>query len=511
MKKLKLIYKTLIILLIVSACTEERDLDFLDSIPAPTNVAAVYNIAQDNSGLVTITPTAEGATSFDVYFGDTTVAPEHVEAGEIVQHVYTEGTFQVKVAANNNKGDVTEVTQELVVSFQAPQNLVVTVANDIAVSKKVNVNITADFATTYEFYSGEADVAQPVATANIADQLSYQYANPGTYAVKVIAKGGAIETTEYTMDFEVTEILSPITNPNTPQARADEDVISIFSDAYTDVAGTDFNPNWSQQTVYTTFDVEGNAMIQYSNLNYQGIQIGATQDVSEMEYLHLDVWTADATQIDTYLISLASGENAVTSTLTQDGWTSIDIPVSDFTDQGLSVNDIHQFKFTGAGTVFIDNLYFYKASANSGLFDDGLLTNGDFESGSASWLVGVDDASAAPTATADGNTYYSADIQSAGNSYDVNASQKVAITQGGTYTLTFDAWCSKSRAIIAGIGLSAAPWTNATESVNITTTRATYTITLSASEFGATDARVLFDLGADTGVVNIDNVSLTSN
>jgi hypothetical protein len=61
MKKLKTIYKALLILFIISACTEERNLDFLDTVQPPTNVEAMYNITQDNSGLVTITPIAEGA------------------------------------------------------------------------------------------------------------------------------------------------------------------------------------------------------------------------------------------------------------------------------------------------------------------------------------------------------------------------------------------------------------------------------------------------------------------
>ena len=364
MKKLKTIYRALIILLVVTACTEDRSLDFLDSIKAPTNVAAVYSITQDNSGLVTITPTAEGASSFDIHFADTTVDPENVEAGKNVQHTYVEGIYDVKIVAYNANGDTTEAIQQLMVSFQAPKNLVVTLENDIAVSKQVNITANADFATSFEFYSGEAGIAQPVATANIGDALSYQYTTAGIYSVKVIAKGGAIETTEYTMEFEVTEILAPIVSAGTPPARNEADVISIFSDAYTDVASTDLNPNWGQQTVYTAFDLNGDAMIQYSNLNYQGIQIGATQDISTMEFLHLDVWTADATDIETYLISVATGEKLIKTSLTKDAWTSINIPLSEFTAQGLSINDIHQFKFVGAGSVFIDNLYFYKAPSS---------------------------------------------------------------------------------------------------------------------------------------------------
>jgi hypothetical protein len=90
-------------------------------------------------------------------------------------------------------------------------------------------------------------------------------------------------------------------------------------------------------------------------------------------------------------------------------------------------------------------------------------------------------------------------------------SQKVEIIQGLTYTLTFDAWSDTNRPIISGIGLSANPWSSVTQTVNITTTRTTYSLTLAAASFGASNARVIFDLGAAVGSVNIDNVSLTTN
>ena len=48
---------------------------------------------------------------------------------------------------------------------------------------------------------------------------------------------------------------------------------------------------------------------------------------------------------------------------------SIDIPISDYTDQGLTVTEIFQMKFVGTpwatGTVFVDNIYFYRASTTS--------------------------------------------------------------------------------------------------------------------------------------------------
>ncbi len=362
MKKNKNIYKIFFMLFLIVACTDNlRDISFADNIALPTNVSAIYNITQDNTGLVTITPNADGAQSFSVYFGDSTAAPAIINQGESANHVYAEGTYEVKVVASNLNGETTEVIQQLVVSFKAPQNLVVVLENDPAISKQVNITANADFATFFEFDSGEAGVTQPVVTGNIGTTISYQYQDAGTYSLKVIAKGGAIETTEYTLNFEVTEILAPINSAPVQPGRKDADVISIFSDAYTDVAGSDFYPNWGQATQYTAFDLNGDAILQYSNLNYQGINIGSTQDLSSMEFLRLDIWTADAIDIDTYLISAGSGEKFIKTTLTKDKWTSIEIPLSAFTDQGLSVSDIYQFKFVGSGTVFIDNIYFYKA------------------------------------------------------------------------------------------------------------------------------------------------------
>jgi len=97
-----------------------------------------------------------------------------------------------------------------------------------------------------------------------------------------------------------------------------------------------------------------------------------TIDVSKMEFIHMDVWTADGSKIETSLINGVDGnstEKPVVSDLTKGEWTSIDIPISAYTSQGLSVDQIFQLKFVGtpwaAGTVFIDNLYFYKAAAPS--------------------------------------------------------------------------------------------------------------------------------------------------
>jgi len=375
MKILKYISIIVLSLIAIVACTEEEfgSTDFLTNVPAPSDINAIYDITQDNTGLVTLTPTGSGVTKFVIDFGDGTSEQVELIPGENIQHTFEEGVYNVVIEAINSVGESTIVEQELVVSFNAPENLEVTIANSETISKQVSVSATADFATMYEFYSGEEGVEQPVATANIGETLEYQYENAGVYDVEVVVKGGAIETTSYTETFEVTAILQPIASAPTPPNRSTSDVISIYSSVYSDVEGTDYFPDWGQAgqgSGWTEFDLNGDTMLQYSNLSYQGVQIGSSQDVSIMEYLHLDVWTTDVEQLETSIINIpadgsGSTEAPVVNDLTANEWTSIDIPISDYTDQGLTINEILQLKFVGtpwaSGTVFIDNIYFWKS------------------------------------------------------------------------------------------------------------------------------------------------------
>ncbi|MGB6267386.1 MAG: hypothetical protein WBF67_00115, partial [Olleya sp.] len=365
MKNLKYILSTLFVSLVIFACVQDDDTINTDAIVAPINVSALVTVTQDNSGLVTITPLGEGVVSFQVNYGDGSALSEVLNPGESTQHVYEEGTYNAIIVATGLNGKTTTATQEVVVSFQAPQNLVVTIENDATISKQVNINAEADFALYYEIDFGDGT---PIVTTNFDVVYNYQYTNAGTYTITVTAYSAGTDTTVYTEDFEVTAILQPLAGAPTPPARAPGDVVSVYSNAYTNIANSDFYPNWGQATTFVEFDLNGDTSLQYGNLNYQGIQYGAAVDVSGMEFLHIDVWTADATDLQVFPISLSSGEQQVTVSLIANQWNSFDIPISDYTNQGLSMNDIHQFKFVGSGTVFIDNLYYYKqATAPSNL------------------------------------------------------------------------------------------------------------------------------------------------
>ncbi|HSQ47415.1 MAG TPA: hypothetical protein VLM44_10925 [Lutibacter sp.] len=375
MKVLKYFLSAILVVATIWSCTDEDfgNLDFLSTANAPTNVSAFFNVTQDNTGTVTITPNSEGAVSYDVFYGDNTYSPGNVKQGKSIVHVYSEGTYTVKIVATGVTGLTSEMTHNLVVSFKAPKNLVVVIANDLAISKKVNVTATADFAMLFDVYFGEAGNDEPV-SANNGGIASYVYKEAGTYTIRVVSKSAAIQTTEYTEVFVVTAILQPLSKAPTPPTRNAADVISIYSSKYVDVAGTNYFPDWGQGgqgSSWAEFDLNGDKMLQYIKLSYQGIALadGVSVNVSGMEFLHMDVWTADLARIQTSLISLSNGEKPVWSTLTADKWTSINIPISAFTDQGLTVADIFQMKFVGdpnaVGTVFIDNIYFWKESTGT--------------------------------------------------------------------------------------------------------------------------------------------------
>lgn len=148
----------------------------------------------------------------------------------------------------------------------------------------------------------------------------------------------------------------PPTAAPTPTVPA-ANVISVFSDAYTNV-GANYNPNWGQATTVSQVPIAGNNTLRYTNLNYQGLQLNNSQNVSGMTHLHIDYYTANSSQLNAYIISTGPVEKAKALAVpTSSGWVSLEIPLTDFSPVNLS--DIIQFKFDGNGTIFLDNIYFH--------------------------------------------------------------------------------------------------------------------------------------------------------
>jgi hypothetical protein len=134
------------------------------------------------------------------------------------------------------------------------------------------------------------------------------------------------------------------------------------------VSGTNWFPDWGQSTVVSDVSLGGNAAKKLSNLNYQGVQLAAPLDVSAMSTVHIDVWAPAAGTFKLKAINSAAvtgtGSPAEkTATLTTvAGWNSFDVALSEFS--GVNPAKIDQLAFEGTGTVYFDNLYFYKAASS---------------------------------------------------------------------------------------------------------------------------------------------------
>ena len=175
----------------------------------------------------------------------------------------------------------------------------------------------------------------------------------------------------------LTTIPGPSTDAPTPPTRDAADVISIFSDSYTDISGTNYTSNWNADQgtqVNVAYDPTSggtNTAIQYSQFDYQGIIFGAPfPDASEMENLHIDVWTDVAGTVLTIkpmnggVPGGAETEAVVNIPIVNAGWSSVDLARNSFST--MEWGSIYQIVMdatsgTDPTVVYIDNFYFWKA------------------------------------------------------------------------------------------------------------------------------------------------------
>ncbi len=197
---------TLLFTVFLLGCKKESfdDTSFTSTDPNPNALGVMFDITQDNTGLVTITPNGTSAVSYDVYYGHGGTTPTKVEAGKRTTHTYPEGVFNVRVVAYNVTGKTAEVTKPLTVSFRAPENLVITVTKDATNNYKVNASATALYETNFKVFWG--DVPNEVGELFLEGQtVSKIYAATGIYKVKITAYSGGAATKSDSVNISITD------------------------------------------------------------------------------------------------------------------------------------------------------------------------------------------------------------------------------------------------------------------------------------------------------------------
>jgi hypothetical protein len=191
-------------LIFLAGCQKDlfNDISFLDSVSSSAKLSALYDITQDNTGVVTITPNGEGVTYYEVYYGDNTKTPVKVLPGKNTVHQYVEGVYKVKIVGYNSLGVKTEATQDLTVSFKAPEDLKMTLTqNGLALT----VDATALYETYYKVFFGDSNNVTPIPFKTFIEgqPITYTYAKAGTYDVKVVALSGGAASSELVKTIKV--------------------------------------------------------------------------------------------------------------------------------------------------------------------------------------------------------------------------------------------------------------------------------------------------------------------
>ena len=309
------------------------------SVPACCPITAAPTPTNDSSDVISVYSDAYTdivGTDFNPNWGQSTVVDQTVKIQGNNTIKYSNLNYQgIALAGSNDVSAMEYLHVDIWSATSTALNLFMISTGPVEVSYTVAVPTTGWLSLDIPLSAFGA--------VNMADLIQFKFDGNG----------------EFWMDnlffYKVPQASTPAPDPT----RAASDVISIYSDAYTDIAGTDFNPNWGQSTVVDqTVKIQGNNTIKYSNLNYQGIALAGSNDVSAMEYLHVDIWSATSTALNLFMISTGPVEVSYTVAVPTTGWLSLDIPLSAF--GAVNMADLIQFKFDGNGKFWMDNLYLYK-------------------------------------------------------------------------------------------------------------------------------------------------------
>ena len=232
------------------------------------------------------------------------------------------------------------------------------------------VNETVIAAPSYfAFKSSNVDVVQ-VSELGVLSPIGLGTAKITATLGAVKAEGSALLEVSGGFEFAPTPTRDPAT------------VISIFSDAYTNVPVDFYNGFFApfQTTLGGAVEVNGENIIVYEDLNFVATEFkNPTVDASETTHFHVDIRIEEPIESGDFIrIQLgdfgpngafdgpdsddSSGSVEFNSTgLVNGQWISLDIPLADFT--GLtSTSNLAQIFFISDGTIsglLVDNMYFY--------------------------------------------------------------------------------------------------------------------------------------------------------
>ena len=160
--------------------------------------------------------------------------------------------------------------------------------------------------------------------------------------------------------------------------RAAADVISLFSNAYTNVPVDTWSASFDQADV-ADVNIAGNATKKYTNMVFSAAEFISTKvNAAAMTHLHMDVYVYDAASFKIKLVDFGANnafdggddtehELSLTPTsspaIVANAWNSFDIPLSEFAGLRERAHLAQLILVASSPTVYLDNIYFYKVPA----------------------------------------------------------------------------------------------------------------------------------------------------
>lgn len=212
-------------------------------------------------------------------------------------------------------------------------------------------NPTSDSPGSFSYTSSNTNVA------TITNGNEIQIVGIGTSTITALqAASGSFDSGSITASLVVAAPPLAVAAP-TPPARNAWDVISLYSNAYSNLPSA----VWVGASGLTDELLQGNETKKMNNFLVEFINFAAT-DVSQMTMLHMDIYTPDCTGFNIWLLN--NGDRNAQFFPTLNGWFSVDIPLSTYVNNGLNMTGLSQLKFEGLNgpgkTVYVDNVYFYR-------------------------------------------------------------------------------------------------------------------------------------------------------
>jgi aryl-phospho-beta-D-glucosidase BglC (GH1 family) len=184
--------------------------------------------------------------------------------------------------------------------------------------------------------------------------------------------------------YEIKPAPEPIMPPKT--------VKSIYSDKYTNLTELEKNTSGANTKLSFPKIEKDESVIKLFSLDNVSLLVKTTLNVSEMEFIHLNVYKAGSdANVDLEIgFKAKDATNIYYSTtkpvLKNDDWSYINIPVQEVKDAGVDCSLIENIVFRGSGNVYVDNVFAFRGEYVLGLGEEGKITVDWAEAGKADVL-----------------------------------------------------------------------------------------------------------------------------